>query len=136
MGADRQEFPLRTSRLAAILVRPLAWGRLVATLDDDHLRVRMGLLGGANVPLDQIARVGAMRWPWWAGVGVRISKNMVAFVPSSGPVALIGLTEPIAVRAPLRWRTGRLAIGVQDIEGFIDEIAHRRGGLPRVDEEY
>ena len=136
MAAERQEFPLRTSKVAAILVRPLAWGPLVAVLEDDYLQIKMGLLGGAKVPLDQIARVGKMRWPWWGGVGVRISKNMVAFVPSSGAVALIGLAEPIKMRAPLPWRSGRLAVGVEDIEGFIDEIAHRRGGLPRLDEDY
>ena len=96
----------------------------------------MGILGGATVPLDRIARVGKMRWPWWAGVGVRISKNMVAFVPSSGEVALLGLTEPLKVRAPLRWSTGRIAIAVEDIDAFIDEIAHRRGGLPRLDEDF
>lgn len=96
----------------------------------------MGLLGHAKVPLSQIARVGKMRWPWWAGVGVRISKNMVAFVPSSGPVALVGLTEPTKVRAPLGWTTGRIAVGVEDIDGFLDEIALRRGGLPRLDEDF
>ena len=135
MGADHVEFPLRTSFLASLLVRPLAWGPLVAVLEDEHLAVKMGWLGAARVPLSQIDRIGTMRWPWWAGAGVRISKNLVAFVPSTGRVALVGLSAPASVRAPMRWKTGRLAIAVQDLEEFIDEVAYRRGGLPRMDGE-
>jgi hypothetical protein len=116
-------------------VRPLAWGRLVAAIDGEHLTVRMGWLGAATVPLSQIDRIGTMRWPWWAGAGVRVSKNLVAFVPSTGRVALLELSAPVSVRAPMRWKVERLAIATQDLEEFIDEVAYRRGGLPRVEGE-
>jgi hypothetical protein len=132
---DRQEFPLKTSRLAAPFIRPLAWGPLVASIDDVALEVSMGMLGSARIPLEKIARIGAMRWPWWAGVGVRLGKNMVAFVPSSGRAALVGLTEPVPVRAPMRWHTARIAIAARDVDGLIAAVAARRSGLPRVDEE-
>ena len=136
MPTDRRDFDLRTSFLGAFLVRPLAWGRLFATVDGDGVSVRMGLLGRADLPLAAIDRIGTMRWPWWAGAGVRISKNLVAFVPSTGRVVLIGLSERVKVRAPLPWSTIRVAVAVQDIDGFMDEIARRRGGLPRVDEDF
>jgi hypothetical protein len=135
MHADRLEFPLRQSLIASFLVRPLAWGRLIAVLDGASLAVRVGWLGSAKVPLTQIDRIGTMRWPWWAGAGVRISKNLVAFVPSTGEVAVVGLSAPLAVRAPLKWTTGRLAIAVEDVEGFIAAVDRRCGGLPRIEGE-
>jgi hypothetical protein len=135
MGTDRLEFPLKRSLLASLLVRPLAWGPLVAVLEDEYLTLKMGWLGHARVPLRQIDRLGTMRWPWWAGAGVRISKNLVVFAPSTGRVVLVGLSTPARVRAPMPWTTGRLAVAVEDLDGFMDEIAYRRGGLPRMDGE-
>jgi hypothetical protein len=131
-----REFPLRSSRASALLVRPLAWSAPVASIGDEVIEVRVGALGRASIPLDAIARMGAMTWPWWAGIGVRISRGLVAYVPSSGPSALIGLREPIAVRAPFRWQTPRVAIGVLDVEAFLAEIASRRAGIARVDGVY
>ena len=40
----------------------------------------MGLLGGADLPLERIAAIGTMSWPWWGGLGVRIARGLVAFV--------------------------------------------------------
>ena len=131
-----REFPLRSSRASALLVRPLAWSTPVATVDDEAVEVRVGALGRARIPLDAIARMGAMTWPWWAGIGVRISRGLVAYVPSSGPSALIGLREPLTVRAPFGWRTPRVAIGVPDVEAFLAEIGSRRAGIARLDGVY
>jgi hypothetical protein len=119
-------FPLRRSRLAWIFVGLLAPGRLKATVDNRSMEVRMGLLGRADVPLRLIARISTLRWPWAAGVGVRISRGLVAFVPSSGECVIIETTEPISVRAPLRWTTSRVAIAVEDPEGFAAAIAAAR----------
>jgi len=89
--------------------------------------VRMGLLGRADVPLERIARVGTMEWPWWGGVGVRIARGLVAFVGGSGPAAVIDLTEPTKVRAPLNWSARRIAIGAEDVGGLVAAIAEARG---------
>jgi hypothetical protein len=109
---------------------PLAPGRPAAAIEDGRLLVRMGLLGSADIPLERIARVGTMHWPWWGGVGVRIARGLVAFVGASGPAAVLELTEPVAVRAPLTWSASRVAIGVEDLEGFVAAIAEARGVSP------
>lgn len=121
-----ERFPLRRAWWAVPFIGVLAPGRHAATIADDALEVRMGWLGSARVPLERVASVGTMHWPWWGGVGVRIARGTVAFVADSGPAALVSLTDPVAVRAPLRWRTRRLVLGVEDVEGFSIALAARR----------
>jgi hypothetical protein len=120
-------FPIRRSPWALPFLVPLAPTRPAAMVGDDRLEVRMGLLGHADVPLSRIASVGTMNWPWWGGVGVRIARGLVAFIGGSGPAAVLDLTEPVRVRAPLGWSTSRIAIGAEDVEGLMDAIARARG---------
>lgn len=119
-------FPLRRSALAWPFVGLLAPGGQYATITPEHVEVRVGLLGRARIPLVLIAAISTMRWPWMAGVGVRISRGIVAFVPASGECVVIETTEPISVRAPLSWRTSRVAIAVDDVEGFAAAVAEAR----------
>ena len=42
---------------------------------------------------------------------------------------MIDLSEPIEVRAPLRWSTRRIAVRVVDPQAFILAVAHRRTAL-------
>lgn len=121
-----QRFPLRRAWWAVPFVAPLAPGRTEALVDDEGLRVHMGLLGRARVTHDRIAAVGRMRWPWWGGAGVRIARGTVAFMASAGEAVAIELSEPVSVRAPLPWRARRLVIGVEDVEGLIAALAARR----------
>lgn len=122
-------FPIRRSPWALPFLVPLAPGRPSADVGEETIVVRMGLLGRADVPVRLIAAVGTMDWPWWYGVGVRIARGLVAFVGASGPMAVLELSEPVQVRAPLRWRAERVAIGVEDIDGFVAAVARvRRGG--------
>lgn len=121
-------FPIRRSRWALPFLVPLASGRPTATVDGERVSVRMGLLGRADVPVALIAAVGTMDWPWWFGVGVRIARGLVAFVGGSGPMAVLELSEPVRVRTPLPWQAHRIAIGAEDVEGLIAEIARVRGG--------
>lgn len=127
-GNDISElsFPLRRSRLAWPFVGLLAPGGQFATLTPEVLRVKVGLLGRAEIPLALIARVTSLRWPWAAGVGVRISRGMVAFVPASGECVVVETTQPIAVKAPLKWTTSRIAIAAEDVEAFAAAIAEAR----------
>jgi hypothetical protein len=99
-------------------------------IDDQTLELRLGALGRASVPLGLIQRASMMKWPWWAGLGVRIGRGVVAFVSESGPVVLLELSAPLEIRAPLRWHTERIVVRVSDPEGFLYALAERRGSLP------
>jgi hypothetical protein len=122
-------FPLRRSRWAFIFLVPLAARRPVATVDDEEVGIRMGWLGSGTVPIRLVDAVGRMEWPWWGGVGVRIARGLVAFVAGGGPAAVLDLSEPVKVRAPMRWETMRIAIGAEDVEGLIEAIASARRRL-------
>ena len=121
-----QTFPLRRSRWALPLLLPLAPGKIRAEVTADRVLVRMGLLGRADVPLRLLDRVGRMDWPWWGGVGARLGRGLVAFVGASGPVAVLELTEAVPVRAPMRWLTRRVLVGVEDVEGFTAAVVAAR----------
>jgi hypothetical protein len=108
------------------VIRLLAWRRPAAITEPGWVRVRVGLHGRADIPAGEIARVGTMRWPWWAGIGVRIARGMVAFVAGSGTLVVLELSRPISVRAPLRWSTSRIGIGVADVEDFMAAVAEAR----------
>ncbi len=121
-------FPIRRSRWALLFLVPLASGHPTVTVDGERVSVRMGLLGRADVPMPLISAVGTMDWPWWFGVGVRIARGLVAFLGGSGPMVVLELSEPVRVRTPLPWHAQRIAIGAEDIEGLIAELARVRGG--------
>ncbi len=95
-------------------------------ITDDEVRVRLGALGHAELPLTRIARLSKMTWPWWSGFGVRIAVKMVAYVARPGECALIEMEEPVRVHTPFGWSTPRIAVGVEDVEGFLHAIDHAR----------
>ncbi|HJZ61810.1 MAG TPA: hypothetical protein VKD47_06630 [Miltoncostaeaceae bacterium] len=118
-------FPLRTGR-ATFLLRMLAPGPLVADVGPDAVRVRMGWLGGATVPVVRVERISRIAWPWWGGVGVRLGRGLVAFVAAAGEAAILELDGELSVRTPLPWRTRRVVIGAKDLEGFVEAVAAAR----------
>lgn len=123
-------FPIRRSRLALPFLAPLAAGHPTATVDEEGVSVRMGWAGRADIPVRLISAVGKMDWPWWfgVGVGVRIARGLVAFSGGSGPMVVLELSERLSVRTPLAWEAHRIAIGAEDVEGLIAEIARVRAG--------
>ena len=121
-----RRFPLRRSRWALPFLLPLSFGHPYAEVGGGEVRLRMGLLGRADVPVERIASIGTMMWPWWGGVGARIARGMVAFLGASGAVVVLGLTEPTPVRAPLSWRARSIGVGVEDVSGFITAVAAER----------
>ena len=98
-------------------------------LDESHCAIRLGAMGRARIPLALVTRVSTMDWPWFAGVGVRIGRGVVGFISKSGQVVVIDLSEPLEVRAPLRWNTQRIAVRVSDPRAFMVALAHRRTAL-------
>jgi hypothetical protein len=79
-----------------------------------------------DIAVSEISSLGRMNWPWWGGIGVRIGKGLVAFMPSSGAGAVVETAEPVSVRTPMAWTTSRVVIGVRDVEAFIDAVAEAR----------
>jgi hypothetical protein len=121
-----RRFPIRRSRWALPFLLPLCRGRPYAEVGEGEVRVRMGLIGRADVPVGKIASIGTMTWPWWGGVGARIARGMVAFLGASGAVVVIDLTEQVQVRAPLSWMARSIGVGVEDVSGFITAVAAER----------
>lgn len=121
-----RRFPLRRSRWALPFLLPLSRGRPYAEVGEGEVRIRMGLIGRADVPVGKIASIGTMTWPWWGGVGARIARGMVAFLGASGAVVVLDLTEQVPVRAPLSWRARSIGVGVEDVSGFITAVAAER----------
>ena len=126
LPGDVRRFPLRRSRWALPFLLPLSLGRPYAEVGEGTVRVRMGLMGKADLPVERIASIGTMTWPWWGGVGARIARGMVAFLGASGIVVVLDLTEQTAVRAPLSWRARSVGVGVEDVNGFITAVAAER----------
>jgi hypothetical protein len=119
-------FPIRRSRWALPFLVPLSLGQPYAEVGEGVVRVRMGLVGRADIPVGTIASIGTMTWPWWGGVGARIARGMVAFLGASGAVVVLDLTEQVRVRAPLSWRARSIGVGVEDVSGFITAGAAER----------
>jgi hypothetical protein len=86
----------------------------------------MGALGRARIPVRDITRISTMRWPWWAGAGVRIGRGMVAFAAASGTGVVIDLGGPLDVRAPLRWSTPRIVVVPEHPERLVAALAAAR----------
>ncbi|MGD9573129.1 MAG: hypothetical protein AB7V62_14695 [Thermoleophilia bacterium] len=119
-------FPLRRNAWTWPVLALLGGQHPTAEVDEAEVRVRMGWHGSATFPVAAVDRVGTMEWPWWGGVGVRITKGMVAFVGSPGTLVVIDLAQPRKVRAPLSWTTAKLAVGVEDAEAFMAAVALAR----------
>ncbi len=125
-----QRFPIRRSRWALPFLVPLSAGRPYASVGEGRVVVHMGLLGHADIPIAQIDRVGTLTWPWWGGVGARIARGLVAFVGAPGTLVVLELAAPLRVRAPLGWRAASVAIGAEDVQGFIEAVAEARRPPP------
>ena len=121
-----RSFPLSTC-WATKLLWPMLRSAPSVEVGDGLVRVRMGWLGGVDIPIANVARLSRMNWPWWGGIGARLGRKMVAYTAAWGPSAVIELVEPIEARAPLRWKAERIVLGVQDVEGFMAEVAAVRG---------
>jgi hypothetical protein len=109
---------------------PMVRGPVFAEIADGHVRIDFGWLGGADIEIANVARLSRIRWPWWAGLGVRLGRSMAAFTSASGQAAGIDLIDAIQVRAPLRWRAQRVIFSVEDVDGFLAAIARERGVPP------
>lgn len=105
---------------------PLVRGAQAVEVGDGRVRLKYGMLGGFDVPALSVQRLSRMSWPWWGGLGVRIGRRMVTYVGRSGQVALLELDAPVRLRVPVPWNTARIAVAVEDVEGFLAAVARER----------
>lgn len=117
-------FPLRTSRWTRFLTS--STGPFEAEVTDDAVSIRMGWVGHADIPIARIARISTRRWPWYAGVGVKIAKGMVSFVPAPGEGVVLEMDAPLTVHAPVEWTTQRVLVAAEDPAAFAEAVAARR----------
>ena len=117
-------FPLKSSRWSRLLTSTT--GPYEAEVTDDVVSVRIGWVGHAEVPIARIARVWTRKWPWWAGVGVRIAKGMVVFAPAPGEGVVLETDEPITVHCPMEWSTTRVLVVARDPAALAEAVAVRR----------
>jgi hypothetical protein len=121
-----ERFLLPRSRWAWPFLALFAPHPSYAEVHPDRLEVRMGALGSAVVPVGGIARISRMHWPWWGGLGVRIGRGMVAFAAASGDAVVVETSEPVSLRAPLRWTTRRIVLVVDRPEHLAAALAAAR----------
>jgi len=115
---------------ATRLLWPMVRGEIAAEVGDGRVRIRLGLVGRADIDVSKIARLSRMHWPWWGGLGARLGRQMVAYTLAWGDVAVIELVEPIDAKAPMNWRAMRIIIAVDEVDGFLAAIARERGVVP------
>lgn len=120
-----ERFPLRRC-WATRFLWPLVRGPVAAEVGDGHVRIRLGALGFADIAAGNVARLSRMTWPWWGGIGARLGRGLVAFTTCWGEVAVIELVDRVDVRVPMKWRTGRVIVSVEDVAGFLDAVANLR----------
>ncbi len=117
-------FPLRTSHWTRCLTSTT--GPFEAEVSDDAVLVRMGWVGHVDIPIASVERIRTHRWPWWAGVGVRIAKGMVVFAPAPGQGVLIETSVPVTAHTPLAWKTRRVLVVAEDPAALAEAVADRR----------
>lgn len=121
---------LRIGRPGRLFILPILWTRPHAEVGDGFVRVRFGWLGRADVPVASIVEARSFPWPWWGGIGVRLGGGgLVAYMARSGVGAMLELEGTCRVRAPLPWSARRVLIGVEDVEGFLADVAAARLGI-------
>jgi len=127
-------------RAPGVLALPLAvggglmWlgrnlGDAYLELEDDGVRVKLGVLFDEKIALSDISRVRETKWHLLGGLGVRSNlQDMVAVVTKTGPVAELSLWRPL--RLPViphiyYVRAQRFLVSPEDLEGFITDLRGR-----------
>jgi hypothetical protein len=125
-----ERFAMPRSRWAVVFIGLLAPRGGVVELGGGELRISVGLMGSARIPVERIERVSRMEWPGFAGLGVRIGRGLVAFVLRSGSCVVIETDREVSVRAPLPWRTRKILVRVEDPPELMAAIADARRAAP------
>jgi hypothetical protein len=101
-------------------------GDAFVDLQDDTLRIKLGVLFDETISLNEVSRVRETQWSILGGLGIRSNlRNWVAVVTTTGPVAEISLWRPI--RLPViphvyHVRAQKVLVSPERLEEFILDL--------------
>lgn len=104
-------------------------GDAYVELQDDNLRIKLGVLFDESISLNEVSRVRETQWSILGGLGIRSNlKDWVAVVTKTGPVAEISLWRPI--RLPIiphvyYVRAQKVLVSPERLEEFILDLRSR-----------
>ena len=104
-------------------------GDAFVELDDDSLRIKLGVLFDETISLNEVSRVRETQWSILGGLGIRTNlKNWVAVVTTTGPVAEISLWRPL--RMPIiphvyHVRAQKVLVSPERLDEFILDLRSR-----------
>lgn len=128
--AKGHRFPILITQLSQVLMIPFGVSRRRAftQVEDGALRVRFGPMFDERIPLDNIQKAEAARWPRWAGVGPRTDfRGRIGLVGSYSNTVKLTLKKPMRVDLfvlPLTCR--QLYMSLEDSERFLKEVGKPR----------
>lgn len=106
-------------------------GDAFVDVDDQRIRVKMGVLFDETIDLSDIARVKTARWNLLGGLGVRTNfKDMVAVVTGTGQVADIRFWRPLrlpVIPKVLHVNAQRLLVSPEHLDSFLSDLRGRLG---------
>ncbi len=90
---------------------------------DGQLEVRMGIWFHEHLPLADVRQIAPSDWPWWGGLGVKLIPHGVGVIGSLEGVVSIELTSPRKMRVLFPVEVDRLAVSVEDRDGFLAALS-------------
>jgi hypothetical protein len=104
-------------------------GDAFVELQDNSLRIKLGVLFDETISLNEVSRVRETQWSILGGLGIRSNfRNWVAVVTTTGPVAEISLWRPI--RMPViphvyHVRAQKVFVSPERLQEFILDLRSR-----------
>ncbi len=104
-------------------------GDAFVELQDNSLRIKLGVLFDETISLNEVSRVRETQWSILGGLGIRSNfRNWVAVVTTTGPVAEISLWRPI--RMPViphvyHVRAQKMFVSPERLQEFILDLRSR-----------
>lgn len=115
-------YPIRLNRVFLPVLAPFGGtpGRSYVEVREGAIRFRFGWAFDQVIPRTEIVSVQRLSWPWWGGIGWRAAGRTVGLIGASGMVVAVQLRTPRwAWLAVIPWRYSRIAVSLEDPDGFI-----------------
>ena len=92
-------------------------------LTDDDIRVRFGPGFDRTIPRANVADAFHSKWGFINGMGIIAGGTLFGVVGSTGGIVELALTDTVQLRfVGFPWNTRRIAISLEDPQGFIDAV--------------